>query len=62
MDGNNSTVVVAESIQSCISKIARRDLNAERAFLVYGGEKRFPIQRGVEAISRHEMAALVRDP
>ena len=41
--------------------IARRDLNAERAFVVYGGEKRFPIQRGVEAISLREMAALVRD-
>ena len=40
--------------------IARRDLNAERAFVVYGGEKRFPIQRGVEAISLREMAALVR--
>ena len=41
--------------------IARRDLNAERAFVVYGGEERFPIQRGVEAISLREMAALVRD-
>ncbi len=41
--------------------IARRDLNAERAFVVYGGERRFPIQRGVEAISLREMAALVRD-
>ena len=41
--------------------IARRDLNAERAFVVYGGEKRFPIQRGVEAISLREMVALVRD-
>ena len=40
--------------------IARRDLDAERAFVVYGGEKRFPIQRGVEAISLREMAALVR--
>ena len=61
MDGNNSTVAVVESIQSSNSKIARRDLNAERAFVVYGGEKRFPIQRGVEAISLREMAALVRD-
>ncbi|MCY3747345.1 MAG: ATP-binding protein [Acidobacteria bacterium] len=41
--------------------IARRDLNAERAFVVYGGEERFPIQRGVEAISLREMAGLVRD-
>lgn len=41
--------------------IARRDLNAERAFVVYGGEQRFPIQRGVEAISLREMATLVRD-
>ncbi|MYE43548.1 MAG: ATP-binding protein [Acidobacteria bacterium] len=41
--------------------IARRDLNAERAFVVYGGEERFPIQRGVEAISLREMAALVRN-
>ena len=41
--------------------IARRDLNAERAFVVYGGEERFAIQRGVEAISLREMAALVRD-
>ena len=41
--------------------IARRDLNAERAFVVYGGEQRFPIQRGVEAISLREMAGLVRD-
>ncbi len=41
--------------------IARRDLNAERAFVVYGGEERFPIRRGVEAISLREMAALVRD-
>ena len=39
--------------------VARRDLNAERAFVVYGGEERFPIQRGVEAISLREMAALV---
>ncbi len=41
--------------------IARRDLNAERAFVVYGGDQRFPIQRGVEAISLREMATLVRD-
>lgn len=41
--------------------VARRDLNAERAFVVYGGEERFPIQRGVEAISLREMASLVRD-
>lgn len=41
--------------------IACRDLNAERAFVVYGGEERFPVRRGVEAISLREMAALVRD-
>jgi hypothetical protein len=41
--------------------IARRDLNAERAFVVYGGDERFPIQRGVEAISLREMATLVRN-
>ena len=40
--------------------IARRDLNAERAFVVYGGDERFPIQRGVEAIGLREMATLVR--
>ncbi|MDE2881670.1 MAG: hypothetical protein OXP70_07450 [Acidobacteriota bacterium] len=44
-----------KSSKSRISRIA------ERAFVVYGGEERFPIQRGVEAVSLREMAALVRD-
>ena len=41
--------------------IARTDLDAERAFVVYGGSHRFPMGDGVEAISLREMAALLRD-
>lgn len=41
---------------------ARRDLDAERAFVVYGGEDRFPMGPEVEAIGLLEMAALLRDP
>lgn len=41
--------------------IAQRDLDAERAFVVYGGEERFPLRPEVEAISLREMATLVRD-
>ena len=40
--------------------IARTDLDAERAFVVYGGSHRFPMGDGVEAISLREMAALLR--
>lgn len=55
MGGDNSVGAVVKSSKSRISRIA------ERAFVVYGGEERFPIQRGVEAVSLREMAALVRD-
>ena len=38
---------------------AAADLSPERAFLVYPGETRFPLFRGVEAIGLRELAALV---
>ena len=41
--------------------IARADLDAERAFVVYGGRHRYPLGDGVEAINLPEMAALLRD-
>ena len=41
--------------------IARADLDAERAFVVYGGSHRSPMGDGVEALGLREMAALLRD-
>ncbi len=38
---------------------AREDLKPKRSFVVYEGEERYPVARGVEAIGLREMAALV---
>ncbi|MFM8604010.1 MAG: ATP-binding protein [Cyanobium sp.] len=39
---------------------ARADLAPQRCFMVYAGEERFPLQKGVEAISATELAAELR--
>ena len=39
---------------------ASRDLDAERAFVVYGGEDRFPLGENQEAVSVAETAGLLR--
>lgn len=39
---------------------ARADLRAERAFVVYPGEARYPMSGGVEAVSLPELATLLR--
>ena len=40
---------------------ARADLRAERAFVVYPGDTRYPMSPGVEAIGLPELAALLRE-
>ncbi len=40
-------------------RVACSDLDAERAFVVHGGEHRYPMGDGVEAIGLREMAALL---
>lgn len=41
---------------------ARADLRAERAFVVYPGDTRYPMSPGVEAVGLPELAALLREP
>lgn len=40
---------------------ARADLQAERAFVVYPGDARYPMSGGVEALGLPELAAMLRD-
>lgn len=40
---------------------ARKDLSPERSFLVYAGQERYALPRGVEAISLRDMATLVKE-
>ena len=40
---------------------ARADLRAERAFVVYPGDARYPMSAGVEALGLPELAAVLRD-
>ncbi len=42
-------------------RIACRDIDPERIFVVHSGERRFPIRAGVVAISLPELAALLAD-
>ena len=39
---------------------ARKDLDPERSFVVYAGQERYALPRGVEAISLRDMAMLVK--
>ena len=41
--------------------IARQDVSPERSFVVYAGEERYALSRGVEAISLPDLAALLRE-
>ena len=40
---------------------AREDLKPAQSFVVYAGDERYPIAKGVEAISLKEMALLLAD-
>lgn len=38
---------------------AIKDLDAEKAFVVYSGEERYPLSENTEAISLRELAAML---
>jgi predicted AAA+ superfamily ATPase len=40
---------------------AREDLNPKRSFVVYSGDRRYPIAEGIEAIGLRDMAALLAE-
>ncbi len=41
---------------------AIRDINAERAFIVYGGKERYPVEKSIEVIGLREMAIMLSKP